>query len=121
MYWNADPKPEKKEKTPYKGIKKKFPKSQGKMQLFRKIYDKCGGVCMVTGIRFPFNITSFAHVLSHGAYGRFELYEKNILFVNPRIHTLYDCENKAKLIKEFPEARMIYDLKEILKQEYYKK
>jgi len=123
-FFNPQPKPEPRVKTPYKGIKKTAIKQtitspSGKREFFRDIFNKCGGLCMITEKPFPMNNSySYMHVLSHGGYDRFEFYEKNVLFVNPRIHVLYDCNDKEGLLKEFPEAAWIYDLKEILKMEY---
>lgn len=101
-----------------KAIKKKFRKSKGKLSLFEQIYEECGGICFITGDWFPFDINSFMHILSHGAFERFEFYKKNIPFVNPRIHHLYDNSSKEKLLQEFPEAIKIYEMKDLLKIEY---
>jgi len=118
------PKAEPKPKKVYAGLKrtalkKKWPEPKGKREFFRSIWEKCGGLCMVTGHPFPMNSSySYMHVLAHGPFERFEFYEKNVLFVNPRIHTLYDNVGKTKLLEEFPEAAWIFDLKEILLMEY---
>lgn len=99
-------------------IKKKFPKSKGKIDLFHEIYEECGGICRITGEWFPFDINSCMHILSHGAYGQFEMEKKNIWFVNPRIHHLYDNSSQEKLLAEFPRAIIIYEEKEKLKIEH---
>lgn len=101
-------------------IKKKPRKPTGELPLFIKIYVELGGICQVTKKWIPFDVWSFMHILSKGAYESLRLKKKNILMVDKRIHDLYDNSSKEKLLKEFPEAIIIYELKQKLKQEYYK-
>ena len=125
-YFNPQPKPEKTPKKAYSGlkrtsIKRKAGEPKNKPAFFLEIFQSCQGLCMVTGEPFPLdNSFSFMHILGHGAFPNFEFYKKNVWFVNPRIHTLYDNVGAQKLLEEFPQAIMIYDLAELLKIEYYK-
>jgi hypothetical protein len=94
-------------------------KATGELKLFMKIYAEKNGICDITKEFIPFNVSNFIHILSKGAYNKFRLYEKNIIHAKPRIHHLYDCSDKESLLKEFPEAEIIYTKKEALKKEYY--
>ena len=115
--FRPDPKPEKKVKDPYKGIKKEYKKT-GELELFHKIYEDRGGICCITKEPIDFNVNCFMHVLSKGAFRSYRLLEWNILLVQRRIHHLYDNEGRDKLLAEFPGAIIIYELKDELKKRY---
>jgi len=104
-------------KKPKKGLNKK-PKPTGELELFKKIYEKRKGICCITKEWLPFHVESFAHVLSKGAYPSFRLEEFNILLVQREIHRLYDNSSKEKLLEKYPNASIIYDLKQALKERY---
>ena len=100
-------------------IKNKPRKPTGELQLFMKIFAECKGVCEITNKQIPFNVSSFLHILGKGAYPSLRLVRENIKFVDPRIHDLYDNQGREKLLKQFPEAVIIYELKDELRSRYY--
>lgn len=114
-----DPKPEKKFKEPYKGIKKKFPKVTGEQEFNKQLYVKRGGICQITGNKVPMKRACFLHILSKGAYPKYRLFNYNMLLVEEEIHYLYDSSSKEKLLEKYPKAYIIYELKEELKRAYY--
>jgi hypothetical protein len=118
-YFLPDPKPIKKIK-PKKALKSKRKKT-GEAKLFEEIYIDRLGKCRITGEQLPLSPICFMHILSKGGYPRYRLNPKNILLVLPEIHTLYDCGSMEYLISLYPNAKMIYDLKDELRTEYYKK
>ena len=105
--------------TKSKRIKPKVRKPTGELQLFLKRYSECKGLCQITNQQIPFSVDCFMHILGKGSYPSLRLNEDNFLFVNSRIHQLYDCEGKEKLLREFPEAIVIYELKDKLRANYY--
>lgn len=99
--------------------KRRIRKPTGEYQLFLKLYAIRNGRCEITNEQIPFNVSSFAHILSKGAYPRYRLNPDNIIMVKTRIHELYDNSSKEKLLNEFPAAIVIYDKKNKLKYQYY--
>jgi len=91
----------------------------GELKLFKEIYEQRNECCEITGQWIPFNVNNFAHILGKGAYPSFRLLPENILMVQPRIHHLYDNVGREKLLAEFPEATIIYELKDKLRRQYY--
>lgn len=104
----------------YSSIKQKKRAPTGEYALFLSIYTERKGICEVTGEQIKFDVNNFAHILSKGAYGKYRLNPFNIAHVKPEIHHLYDCSDKETLLKHYPEAEVIYERKERLKQQYYK-
>lgn len=103
----------------YSTISKKPRKPTGEYSLFLKIYAERNATCEVTGAQLKFDVKSFAHILSKGAYPGYRLNPDNIIMVHPNIHDLYDNFDKATLLAKYPEAKVIYDKKDKLKYEYY--
>jgi len=118
-YWNADPKPTPKFKDRSKGIKKKFPKPTGEKEFNTALYKKRGGKCQITNEPVPFKAICFMHVLSKGAYSKYRLFNYNVMLVKEEIHWLYDNSSKEELLKKYPKASIIYELKEELKRAYH--
>lgn len=100
-------------------IKNKPRKATGELQLFMSIYAECKGICQITKKQIPFDVNSFMHILGKGAYPSLRLERTNILMVDKRIHDLYDNQGKEKLLRQFPEASIIYELKDKLRSKYY--
>lgn len=100
-------------------IKNKTRKPTGELKLFLRIYSTRNGRCQITSEQIPFNVSSFAHILPKGAYPGYRLNPNNIIMVKTRIHELYDTSSKEKLLSEFPEASVIYEIKDKLRYEYY--
>lgn len=105
--------------TAYSTIKQKPRKPTGEYKLFLSIYAQRNGKCEVTGELIPFDVSSFAHILSKGAYPRYRLNPDNIIMVKPDIHSLYDNSSQEKLLSKYPNAIIIYDRKAQLKYQYY--
>ena len=94
-------------------------KPSGELKLFLEIYSERKGICEITGKQLPFDVNSFAHVLSKGAYPSLRLDPDNICFCDKEIHHLYDNSSREKLLEKFPEAIVIYERKEALRYKYY--
>lgn len=103
----------------YSSIKQKKRAPTGEYALFLSIYSERKGICEITGEQIKFDVNNFAHILSKGAYGKYRLNPFNITHIKPEIHHLYDNSDKETLLKYYPEAQIIYDRKERLKQQYY--
>lgn len=116
--FHPDPKKEKVVKPKYKGLRNKPREATGERELFLKIYEKRGGRCGITKKPLVFNVWCFLHILGKKAFPSFRLEEANILLVQRKIHELYDTSSKAKLLEAFPEAIVIYEIKEVLKEAY---
>lgn len=106
---------------PKKGLKQKERKPTGELAMFREIFLERNGICQITGQKIEFHPICFGHILSKGAYSKFRLYKKNIIMCIPGIHEIYDNGSKEYLLSIYPKAKMIYDLKDELKIEYYQK
>lgn len=100
-------------------IKQKVRKATGEYKLFQQIYEEVGGRCQITGERIDFDVNNFAHILSKGAYPSLRLERDNIIHVLPEIHHLYDNSDKQTLLTTYPDAEIIYKIKEKLKYRYY--
>lgn len=105
--------------TGFKTSKNKPRKPTGELQLFLKIFADCKGICQITKKQIPFDISSFMHILGKGSYPSLRLERSNIIFCDKRIHDLYDNQGKEKLLRQFPEASIIYQLKDELRSKYY--
>jgi len=85
--------------------------------MFEKIWEIRPHFCEVTGKPIhTFDIRCFSHILTKGAYGRFRLYEKNIVFCLPEKHFEWEFGTRKK-----PEFEWIEKLELELKREYYEK
>jgi hypothetical protein len=62
----------------------------------------------------------FAHILGKGAYPAFKLREDNIVLLTMEEHRQFDQGDVDKLKKD-PRWSKVFEKKELLKQEYYKK
>lgn len=60
-----------------------------------------------------------SHILAKGAYPKFRLYYKNIVLMTYMEHHRWEFEQHK--IKDLPEWQWVFQLKELLKREYYKK
>jgi hypothetical protein len=90
---------------------------KAELLLFQKIFKERPHFCEVTGKPIiAFDIRCFSHVLTKGAYPKFRLYEKNIVFCLPDKH--FEWEFKTRKTLEFS---WIETLESALKTEYYRK
>lgn len=116
-YFLPNPKAYSAPKIP-KGLKKGKREPSGELAMFKEIFLERNGVCEITGLSIDFHPISFAHILPKSHYERFRLNKKNIIMVIPEIHLLLDGGTKEQLLKKYPKAAKIYDLREELKQQY---
>lgn len=58
----------------------------------------------------------FSHILGKGAYPKFRLYKKNIVFMSYREHHLWD--HAKHMVKDNPLWKKVFELEEELKREY---
>lgn len=93
-------------------------KRTGELDLFRKLYEERGPYSQISGQWVDFHPAIFSHILGKGAYGRFRLYEKNIVIKTIEEHTMWG-EQRHKL-KNLPKWAWIFELEKELKEEYYK-
>lgn len=84
-YFNSDPKPEKKVKPPYQGlkrmgIKRTFPKKTGEAELFLEIWNERPHVSQISGepLGDEAHTYMFMHILSKKNYSRLRLDKNNI-------------------------------------------
>ena len=105
--------------TMYSMDKYKKRKTTGEWALFCKIYAERKGLCQITGLPVRLDPSAFAHVLSKGAFPSYRLNPENIVLCLPDIHHYYDNSDKETLLKHYPEAYIIYQLKDKLRSEYY--
>jgi len=115
-----DPKKYSAPKIP-KGLKKGKSEPTGELALFKQIYIERKGKCQITGEPIEFHPISFMHILSKGAYPKYRLNKNNIYMVVADIHLGYDSGSKEFLLKLYPKAKIIYELKDELKISYYEK
>ncbi|HXP52128.1 MAG TPA: hypothetical protein VN922_19385 [Bacteroidia bacterium] len=109
---------EKKEKK-HTPIKQKPKKATGERVMHLEIWAERPHVCFVTETplgKEPLPIY-FMHVLGKGAYPNFRLEKKNIVLGLPEIHEQYDA---GTTIND-PRFKPLLELKQKLKEEYYKK
>jgi len=102
MSGHPDPKPEKKEKKPFKPLKrtaiKKVIKPTGEASVFHQIWQDREHVSFISGLPLDHLegqdlwYSIFAHVLAKGQnkYPKFKLYPKNIQMITPYEHHIFD-------------------------------
>jgi hypothetical protein len=120
IYFRPDPKSYSQPKVK-KGLTQKERKPTGELAMFKEIYLERGGKCEITGKEIEFHPIHFLHILSKGAYPRFRLKKENIIMAIEDIHLGYDNGSKEYLLSVFPKAIVIYNKKDELRIEYYKK
>lgn len=109
--------------VPKKKAKKKIQhrrKCTGELALYEKIIQVRGPFSQISGKELiGFDVRWFSHILTKGAYPRFRLKEENILLKTPDEHFKWEFE--AHKLRNLPEWKWVFELKEKLKQEYYAK
>lgn len=127
QYFNPDPKPEKKVKEPYKGLKRTAIKYKPKgntdqADAMREKFEEQGGVCEITGLNLgdydPFKVH---HFLSKKTYTRFKNEKRAMIVLDPDIHFAYHNNDKEYVLSMWPKAIILYDKADELRIEYYKK
>jgi hypothetical protein len=99
---------------------KKVYKPTGELALFKEIWEERKKICFVSGeVIENFSVQCFAHVLPKGSYPTLRLDKENIVLVKPEIHYIYD--HQVDKAKETPMFKELLDLKQRLKEEFYRK
>ncbi len=122
-YWNADPKPIKKEKAPYKGLKRTPIKYKPKgntdeFDFMMQVFTLRGGKCEVSGVQLEFSPSACHHLLNKNNYKRFRLEPRNLIIIHPEIHFLYHNASKEYLLDQYPNAIILFERAEKLRIEY---
>ena len=117
------PKPEKKIKEPYKGlkrtaIKKKLKEPTGELLFMQEVFTERNGICEVTGEKLEFSPSVCHHLLNKNNYKRFRTYTPNLIIIKEEIHFLYHSAAKEYVLSLYPNAIIIYDRMESLRIEY---
>jgi hypothetical protein len=90
---------------------------KAELLVFKKIWESRPHYCEVTGKPiYVFDVRCFSHVLTKGAYPKFRLYEKNIVFCLSEKHFEWEFCTRKTL-----ELSWIETLESALKTEYYAK
>lgn len=98
-------------------IKQAVRKPSGELILFKAIFASRPHKCQVTGDPITeFNVSNFMHILSKGAFPKFRLFDKNILFVTKEIHDEYDCKDRSA--EKFKDVMKLHD--ELITKYYQK-
>ena len=122
-----DPKPEKKIKPPYKGIKRSAIKHKpvgntDQLNVMKEVFEERGGKCEITGESLVFDPFCVHHLLNKNNYKRFKLYKKNMIVIHPDIHYAYHNNDKQYVISTFGQkANVLYDKADELRIEYHTK
>lgn len=123
IQFRPDPKPEKKIKPPYKGLKrtplkKHFKEPTGELEFMQSEFTKRGGVCEITGETLEFSPYCCHHLLNKNNYKRFRTYPPNLIIIREDIHDLYHRTSREYVLQLFPKAIIIYERMELLRIEY---
>lgn len=97
--------------------KRKANGGTGELALFVEIYREAKGCCEITGQWQPFDPKNFAHLLSKGTRPDLRLERSNVKHILYDYHYAYDNMGKEDVLKQFPEAAVLYEWKEKLKNE----
>jgi hypothetical protein len=126
-YFNPDPKPEKKVKEPYKGlkrtpIKRKPVGNTDQVDVMRQVFEERGGKCEITGEPLgEFDPFMVHHLLNKNSYKLFKLYKDAMIVIHPDIHYAYHNNSKEYVISTFGvKANILYDRADELRIEYNK-
>lgn len=123
-YFNPNPKPNKKEKKPYKGLKrtaiKRKPKGNtDQSDAMREKYKEQKGICEITGAYLgeydPFKVH---HYLSKKTYTKFKNEKRAMIVLDPDVHFCYHNNNKEYVLHMWPKAIILYTKADELRIEY---
>lgn len=120
-YFNPDPKPEKKVKPPYAGIKRKVTGNTDQVDLMKHVFTERGGICEITGDDLgEFHPFKVHHLISKKTYTRFKLEKFNLIVIDPDIHYAYHNNSREYVLSMWSKAIILYDKAEELRIEYNK-
>ncbi len=123
-YWNSDPKPERKEKPKYKGLKRTAIKFKPKgntdqSDAMQEKYSDRVGICEITGADLgeydPFKVH---HYLNKRTYSRFKNLKRAMIVLDPDIHFYYHNNSREYVLQLYPKAIILYTRAEELRIEY---
>lgn len=104
---------------PRKAIKLNKRRPTGELNLYKEIWEERPHKSEVNGEPIPFfHIWCFSHILPKGLYPKYRLKKENIIIKTPKQH--YDWGNRRHKLKDDPEWQSIFELYELLKQQYIK-
>ena len=118
--FRPNPKPEKFEKAPKKGLSYKR-KNTGEKEIFLEIWDERPHFCQVTFEPLPeARPIFFLHVLpkAQNKYPKFKLKKENIILGSETTH--YNWDHNRKAILNDPDYAWLFELEESLKEQYKK-
>lgn len=122
-YFRPDPKPEKKIKEPYKGLKRtaiknKLKEPTGELEFMQTEFEIRGGKCEITGEQLEFSPAVCHHLLNKNNYKRFRTYAPNLIIIKDEIHYLYHNASREYLLQQYPKAIILFERMEQLRIEY---
>ena len=116
--FRPDPKKEKTEKAPKKGLSYKR-KNTGELPIMLEIWEERGPFSQVSGEHLgEFNVSFMAHILPKGQnkYPKFKLKKENIIIISFDEHFQFDHQKKSIINQEL--WQWVFQLEESLKEEY---
>ena len=126
-YFNPDPKPIKKEKEPYRGLKRTAIKRKpigntDQHDIMKEVFEERGGRCEITGESLgEFHPFCVHHYLNKNTYKRFKLRKDAMIVIEPDIHYAYHNNSKEYVINTYgTKANTLYNRADELRIEYYK-
>lgn len=96
-------------------------KKLSELEFFKSEWDKRGGRCFLTGEKIPFHPASCFHVLGKGAFPKYRLKPENLIFMKIELHNDWHALGQNKCLEKDARWKMIIDLYEKLKIEYFAK
>jgi hypothetical protein len=123
-YFRPDPKPEKKEKKPYAGLKRTPIKHKPKgntdqFDAMKEKFDEQNGICEITGnVLGEFDPFMVHHYLNKRTYSRFKLEKRAMIVIDPDIHYAYHNNDKQYVLSLWKKAIILYTKAEELRIEY---
>lgn len=124
MPFYPDPKPEKKVKVPYVGLKRsaierKPVGNTDQSDAMKEKYEEQNGICEITneslGEYDPFKVH---HFLNKRTYSRFKNEKKAMIVIDPDIHFAYHNNSREYVLRMWPKAIILYTKAEELRMEY---
>ncbi len=126
QHYKPRPKPEKREKKPYKGIKRSAIKRKPKgntdqSDAMQEKYADEGGICEVTGVHLgEYEPSKVHHYLNKRTYSRYKNDKRAMIVIDPELHFMYHNQGKEYVIANYgAKANILYDKADELRAEYY--
>ena len=123
--FRPDPKPEKKEKAAYKGLKRTPIKrnpvgNTDQVDVMREVFYERGAKCEITDAPLgEFDPFCVHHYLNKRTYSRFKLLKRAMIVIDKDIHYAYHNNSKEYVLDTFGKrANVLYDKADELRIEY---